>query len=173
MSDYKITFTVDGRVVPEKEILEMELSRYHHVFRIFDKKNIPVYLDNKELILAELLQLPLERAKIALAQTREALGKERTLELFAPEIEQGDNMWHEIGNTSRAGGNFQEAYVEVETENITLEQFMLFNQSLMKKIIFICLPRFIQNIIILMQIIKVNKLLSKHLECTKNLLIWT
>lgn len=133
MSDYKITFTVDGRVVPEKEILEMELSRYHHVFRIFDKKNIPVYLDNKELILAELLQLPLEHAKIALAQTREALGKERTLELFAPEIEQGDNMWHEIANTSRAGVNFQEAYVEVETENITLEQFMLFNQSLMKK----------------------------------------
>ena len=132
MSDYKITFKVDGRIVPEQEILEMELSRYHHVFHIFDEKKIPIHLDEKELVLADLLKLPLDQAKLALAQTREALGKEKTLELFAPEIQRGDDMWHEIANASRTGVNFQEAYVEVETENITLEQFLMFNQGLMK-----------------------------------------
>lgn len=133
MKDYTITFKVDGQIVTEEEILEMELSRYHHVFHIFDEKRIPISLDEKVLALDELLQLPLEQAKIALAQTREALGKEKTLALFASEIERGDDMWHEIANTSAAGVNFQEAYVEVETENITLEQFMMFNQQLMKK----------------------------------------
>ncbi|MBU5366177.1 hypothetical protein P7H74_08060 [Enterococcus devriesei] len=133
MSDYKISFKVDGRIVPEKEILEMELSRYHQVFHIFDKKNIPIHLDEQEVSLSELLQLPLNQAKIALAQTREALGKERTLELFASEIERGDAMWHEIAGSSEAGVNMQTAYVEVETENITLEQFMMFNQHLMKE----------------------------------------
>ncbi len=133
MKDYKIIFRVDGRIVPEAEILEMELSRYHHVFQIFDQKNIPISLADEELSYEELLQLPLEQAKIALAQTREALGKVKSLELFAPEIKRGDKMWHEIAAASKAGVNFQEAYVEVETENISLEQFMLFNQHLMKE----------------------------------------
>lgn len=133
MSDYKITFKVDGRIVPEQKILEMELSRYHHVFCIFNEKNIPIYLEGKELFLSELLDLPLEQAKVALAQTREALGKEKALKLFASEIERGDDMWHEIANSSRTGVNFQESYVEVETENITLEQFLMFNQGLMKE----------------------------------------
>lgn len=132
MNDYKITFTVDGRVVPEQEILEMELSRYHHVFQIFDDKKIPISLNNRPLSLEELLALPLESAKIALAQTREAIGKEKTLELFKPEIERGDQMWEKIAASSRAGVNFQEAYVEVETENISLIQFLMFNQSVMK-----------------------------------------
>jgi hypothetical protein len=82
MKDYKITFKVDGRIVPEKEILEMELSRYHHVFHIFDEKNIPISLDGNVLAMKDLLALPLEDAKTALAQTREAIGKEKTLELF-------------------------------------------------------------------------------------------
>lgn len=133
MKDYKIIFRVDDRIVPEAEILEMELSRYHHVFQIFDQKNIPISLADEELSYEELLQLPLEQAKIALAQTREALGKVKSLELFAPEIKRGDKMWHEIAAASKAGVNFQEAYVEVETENISLEQFMLFNQHLMKE----------------------------------------
>ncbi len=132
MSDYKIQFTVDGRKIPEKEILEMELSRYHHVFHIFDEKQIPISLDGKVLSLKQLLDLPLEKAKVALASTREAIGKEKTLELFKPELDRGDKMWEEIANGSPAGKNYQEAYVEVETENISLIQFMLFNQSLMK-----------------------------------------
>lgn len=133
MKDYKITFKVDDRIVPEKEILEMELSRYHHVFHIFDEKNIPISLDGKELSMKKLLALSLNDAKIALAQTREAIGKERTLELFDTEIKLGDDMWKEIANSSKPGINMQKAFVEVETENISLEQFMLFNQQLMKK----------------------------------------
>ena len=133
MKDYKITFKVDGRIISEKEILDMELSRYHHVFHIFDDKHIPISLDGKELALKELLELPLEQAKIALAQTRESIGKEKTLELFDDEIQLGDEMWHNIAQSSQAGVNMQKAFVEVETENISLEQFMLFNQQLMKQ----------------------------------------
>ena len=132
MNDFKIKFTVDGRTISEKEILEMELSRYHHVFHIFDEKKIPISLNNKTLSLKELLDLPLKSAKIALAQTRESIGKEKTLKLFKPEIERGDHMWEEIAASSCAGVNFQESYVEVETENISLIQFLMFNQSLMK-----------------------------------------
>lgn len=132
MSDYHIQFAVGGRDVSEKEIHEMELSRYHHVFDIFSEKGIDIKTDGKVLNLAELKALPLEKAKVALAQTREDIGKEKTLEIFKPEIDRGDQMWEEIAETSPAGTNFQEAYVNVETTNISLIQFMLFNQSLMK-----------------------------------------
>ncbi|KZU34491.1 hypothetical protein Nizo2535_0969 [Lactiplantibacillus plantarum] len=77
--------------------------------------------------------LSLDDAKIALAQTRESIGKEKTLALFKPETDRADQMWEHIADTSPVGKDFQEAYVDVETSNISLFQFMLFNQLLMKK----------------------------------------
>ena len=68
------------------------LSRHHYVFHIYDEKKIPISLNNKTLSLKELLDLPLESAKIALAQTRECIGKEKTLKQFKPEIDRGDQM---------------------------------------------------------------------------------
>ncbi|WEV44666.1 hypothetical protein OZX60_04315 [Streptococcaceae bacterium ESL0687] len=133
MQDYKIKFTVDGKVISQEEILEMELSRYHHVFKIFAEKGIPISLDGKQLSQNELFNLTLEKAKIALAQTREKMGKKKTLQVFAHEINQGDFMWEEIAEQAPENAGYQEAYVEVETENISLIQFLMFNQKLMKE----------------------------------------
>mgnify|MGYP003365562422 FL=1 len=82
MASYKITFRVDGQVVTEEDIRAVELQRYHHVFKIFDVKAIPITLDNQILDLESLLQLPLENAKVALAETREKIGKQKMLTLF-------------------------------------------------------------------------------------------
>jgi hypothetical protein len=133
MSDYEIKFKIDGKEITEQEILDMELSRYHHVFKIFDEKNIDIKLNDKVLTLDQLMDLPLADAKIALAQTRESIGKEKTLELFKPEITRGDEMWENIAANSEDMKNMQASYVEVETKNISLPQFLMFNQKLMKE----------------------------------------
>ncbi|MFT8493715.1 MAG: hypothetical protein ABF664_11700 [Liquorilactobacillus satsumensis] len=133
MSNYRITFKVAGKIVTAAKIREVELERYHHVFKVFNKKNISITLKGRPLTTAELLHLPLADAKIALAETREAIGKAKTLSLFAPEIEKSNKMWREIAENSQANQNLQAGIVEVETHNISLLQFMLFNQLLFKK----------------------------------------
>ncbi|CAK1224689.1 hypothetical protein [Fructobacillus evanidus] len=131
MSEYKIQFTVDGQKVDETAIREMELSRYHHVFDEFVAKNIPITLDQQVIPADQLKTLPLSSAKKALAQTKEAIGKEGMLKYYHDEIHESDEMWKEIAEN--ASPKMQQAIVEVETENISLIQFMLFNQSLAKE----------------------------------------
>lgn len=133
MSEFEIKFTVDDKEVTQKEIREIELERYHHVFNIFHEKGLEIKLNGQLLTLEDQLTLPLDDAKVALAQTREAMGKEKTLAVFKPETDRADQMWEEIAQTSELGKNFQEAYVNVETKNISLIQFMMFNQLLMKE----------------------------------------
>ncbi|GAO99584.1 hypothetical protein [Fructobacillus ficulneus] len=131
MDNFKITFTVDGQQVPEAKIYEMELSRYHKVFTDFNEKAIPLKLNGRIIELADALQLSLEDAREALAQTKEEIGKEGMLTYYSQEIDNADQMWTDIAKNSH--GPMQQAIVEVETENISLIQFMLFNQSLAKE----------------------------------------
>lgn len=133
MKDYKMQFEVDGKKISLAEIEEMEMKRYHHVFEIFGKKGISIKLDGVEKTQSELLSLSLEDAKRALAQTREEIGKEKTLELFSDEIKSSDQMWKEINETADFSQPYQQAIVDVKTENISLPQFMMFNQLLSKK----------------------------------------
>ncbi|MBW1605062.1 hypothetical protein [Lactobacillus sp. Sy-1] len=133
MADYTIKFSVDGRTILQSEILDMELSRYHHVFDVFASKGIDINLNGKKQSLSELKALSLDDAKLALAQTRESIGKPKTLELFKPEIERSDEMWQTIAKNADPNQPLQQAIVEVETDNISLIQFMLFNQSLAKE----------------------------------------
>ncbi|MGO0154375.1 hypothetical protein ACTL31_02120 [Leuconostoc mesenteroides] len=133
MENYHITFKVDGKIITEDEIRSVELERYHHVFNVFNQKNIPVKLDGQLYGLESLLNLSLEKAKEALAQTREEIGKEETLKLFRPEIAKSNDMWRYIADESPDPQEFQAGIVEVETENISLSQFLMFNQLLAKK----------------------------------------
>ncbi|CAH1856818.1 hypothetical protein R078131_01476 [Convivina intestini] len=133
MTDYHIKFTVDGQVITEKEIQAMELSHYHKVFHEFSEKKIVIRLDERPLSLDECLALSLDDAKEALAQTKEAIGKDGMLAYYHDEIQSSDQMWTEIASQANANQPLQEAIVEVETENISLIQFMLFNQSLAKE----------------------------------------
>ncbi|CAK1232725.1 hypothetical protein R55210_AODCCCNP_00435 [Fructobacillus fructosus] len=47
MSDYKIQFKIDGQVVTEEQIHDVELSRYHKVFKEFGEKQIPTDKNTK------------------------------------------------------------------------------------------------------------------------------
>ncbi|UQS87302.1 hypothetical protein MOO44_03860 [Nicoliella spurrieriana] len=132
MADYQIRFSVDGRTILESEILGMELSRYHHVFDVFDRKGLPISLNGNQQTLNQLKELSLADAKVALAQTRAAMGKAKTLAVFRPELDRSDQMWETIAKHADSNEPLQQAIVEVETDNISLVQFMMFNQGLAK-----------------------------------------
>lgn len=131
MSQYKIKFSVDGQKISQEEIQKVELERYHHVFEEFQTKNIPITLNQQVIPVEKLNELTLEDAKEALAQTKEAIGKAGMLNYYHDEIQESDQMWENIA--ANATGKMKQAIVEVETENISLIQFMLFNQSLAKE----------------------------------------
>ena len=133
MQNYNITFKVDGKIITESKIHEVELERYQHVFEVFSRKGISITLNGRRIAAEKLLQLTLDDAKIALAEIREKMGKAKTLELFAPEIEKSNKMWSKIIEGSPVNKDLQAGIVEVETHNISLFQFMMFNQLLSKK----------------------------------------
>lgn len=127
----EIHFTVNGQPVSEAQIRAVELSRYHHVFKLFDQKGVPVKLNGQPQSLDQLLNLPLATATEVLAQTKEEIGKPAMLELLQPEIERADERWTRYAQES-VGQPLRPAYVEVETKGISLFQFMLFSQELAK-----------------------------------------
>lgn len=133
MANYKITFKVNGKEVSQEEIRHMELSRYHLVFdELFGKGIVPTF-KGKEITKKQVFAMSLEDLTQSLAETRENLGREKTLELYREELAQGDAMWRNFAKNSRSRENLKAGIVEVETEGISLEQFMLLNQSIVKQ----------------------------------------
>lgn len=133
MADYNIRFRVDGKEVTQEEIREMELSRYRLVFAELLDKGVTPTLEGRPLTAQDLANMGLSQLTKALAETREALGREKTLQLYAEELAQGDAMWHDIAQNSAYRSNLKPGIVEVETTGISLEQFVLFNKSLEEK----------------------------------------
>lgn len=62
MSDYKIQFKIDGQVVTEEQIHDVELSRYHKVFKEFGEKQIPLQMNGQEYKVEDALEMSLEEA---------------------------------------------------------------------------------------------------------------
>ncbi|MFC4760858.1 hypothetical protein [Fructobacillus durionis] len=131
MADYKINFKIDGREVTQEEIHEVELSRYHKVFKEFGEKNIPLQMNGQSYKVEDALEMTLEDARELLAQSKEAVGKQGMLDYYKDELIRADKMWEDIADKADDKQPMKQAIVEVETENISLIQFMLFNQSLM------------------------------------------
>ena len=129
---FEIHFTVDGHAVSEAQIHQVELSRYHHVFKLLNQKGVTATLKGQDQRLDQLLALPLADAKDALAETKEAIGKPGMLELLKPELDQADQRWTDYAQHS-AGQPLRAAYVEAETKGIDLYQFMLFSQQMLKE----------------------------------------
>lgn len=132
MGDYEITFKVDGKIISQEQIREMELSRYHLVFKeMYEHEIVPLF-HGIEIPKNAAEKMPLDDLRECLAETRENLGRERIREIYKKDLENGDKMWHEIAQNSVKGKNLQAGLVEVETKGISLEQFMLCNQSIAK-----------------------------------------
>ncbi len=74
MQNFNITFKIDGKIITESKIHEVELERYQHVFEVFSRKGISITLNGRRIAAKELWQLTLDNAKIALAETREKMG---------------------------------------------------------------------------------------------------
>lgn len=129
---FEIHFTVDGHAVSEAQIHQVELSRYHHVFKLLNQKGVTATLKGQDQRLDQLLALPLADAKDALAETKEAIGKPGMLELLKSELAQADRRWTDYARES-AGQPLRAAYVEAETKGIDLYQFMLFSQQMLKE----------------------------------------
>lgn len=133
MSDYKIQFKIDGQVVTEEQIHDVELSRYHKVFKEFGEKQIPLQMNGQEYKVEDALEMSLEEAKELLAQSKEDVGKQGMLDYYKDELLRADHMWEDIADRADDSKPMKQAIVEVETENISLIQFMLFNMSLAKE----------------------------------------
>ncbi|WP_210135414.1 hypothetical protein [Staphylococcus sp. GDX8P80P] len=133
MMNYKITFKVNGKEVSQEEIRHMELNRYQLVFdELFSKGIVPTF-KGKEITKDQVSTMSLQDLTQSLAETRENLGRKKTLDLYREELALGDAMWHDFAKYSRSRENLKPGVVEVETEGISLEQFMLLNQSIAKQ----------------------------------------
>ncbi|MDF7636704.1 hypothetical protein PT274_00300 [Leuconostocaceae bacterium ESL0958] len=132
-ADQSIQFKVDGEVVSQAAIREMEDSRYDVVFDDFESKQIPLTMNGQGVDCAAAKEMDLDQKKEVLAQTREKLGRSKILELWADDIKESDAMWQDIAAKADDSQPLQQAIVEVTTDNISLVQFLLFNQSLAKE----------------------------------------
>lgn len=132
MSNYEIIFKVDGKIITQEKIREVELSRYHLVFKEMYEHEITPLLHGAAITKNVAEQMDLDDLKECLAETRENLGRERIREIYKKDLEKGDEMWHEIARNSIKGKHLQAGLVEVETKGISLEQFMVCNQNIAK-----------------------------------------
>ncbi|BAK30183.1 MULTISPECIES: hypothetical protein [Streptococcus] len=128
-----ITFTVNNQVISRDEIKKMERSRYDLVYQELMKKGFSPKVNGKAICLESLPKQSLQDLKEGLAQFREDMGRQKILEIYADDLKKGDVMWHDFAQKSAYRKNLKIGEVEVETHGITLEQFLLFNQSLAKK----------------------------------------
>ncbi|MGN1381475.1 MAG: hypothetical protein ACI4W2_01515 [Eubacterium sp.] len=120
-----IEFKSEGKSFTQKEIYDMEYSRYQKVLSEFVEKGVlkPEQIDG----------ISLEDARPLLAETKEKLGREKIQELYREELLAGDEMWHEIASKSRTKENLQQKIVEVHAKGISIYQFMMVNGSLAKE----------------------------------------
>lgn len=127
-----ITFKVDGGEVTQEQIHACELERYALVFSEFEAKGANLIRKGERISAAQATALSLDEQKDVLAQAKEALGRDVIREMYAEELKQADQMWREIAENSEYGRNLQPGYVEVEAPCVTLQQFMVCNQAIVK-----------------------------------------
>lgn len=130
MPNQTITFRVDGKVVPEQEIRDKELERARVALHTLYGLGANISFNGADIDEDTAMAMSLEEAKTALAQSREAIGRQRMIPLLQPLISQSDAMWHEIAASSPYREKLQASYVEAETTGIELQQFLMFNRSL-------------------------------------------
>ena len=87
MSNYEIIFKVDGKIITQEKIREVELSRYHLVFKEMYEHEITPLLHGAAITKNVAEQMDLDDLKECLAETRENLGRERIREIYKKDLE--------------------------------------------------------------------------------------
>lgn len=131
-NEYEVTFTVDGKIVSERQIRAVEGQRYRVAFQKLAGAGAGLVHDGVAITLEQACKLPLDQARDALAQTKTAIGRPGVIGLLHDSIEASDAMWKDIADSSPRREDLQQGIVEVHARGITLPQFMLFNQAMMK-----------------------------------------
>ncbi len=128
-AEHEINFSVDGRMVSQNEIRIKELERYRVAFKKMTDAGATLLGEIGAISCEEACDLPLEKAKDALARSKAAIGRQGMVDLLHDSIAQSDAMWKEIARSSPCRKNLQAGIVEVHAKGVTLPQFMLVNQK--------------------------------------------
>ena len=129
---FEISFVIEGEEVGLERIRQKEAERYQAAFRTMAACGASLFLDGKGISCDGACALPLADARKALAETKESYGREGMVQLLEGPIRTSDALWRDIADASPYRAGFRRAAVEVETRDISLEQFALFNQKLAK-----------------------------------------
>lgn len=129
MSKIEINFVINGKLVSQQEIRAVEFIRTKKVIR--ELISLGESITYKEIVLTEkeIENIDFEKAKEALAETKERIGNDHMLELYKSKIEESNEMWREIAEKSPAIENLQPCIVAVEVRGITIEEVMDFMKS--------------------------------------------
>lgn len=133
MDTVEVEFKVDGETIPEEDIRRIERDRYNVAFANFYEAGCKAKLDGKELTYEECKALTLPEATEALAQLKEELGNDGIERALAPVLEQGYEQWRDIAARSRRHENLTPGFVEIEAKGLSLIQFLMANQLVMKE----------------------------------------
>lgn len=129
MSKVEINFVINGKLVSQQEIRAVEFVRTKKVIRELMKLGESITYKGTALSEKEIDNIDFEKAKEALAETKEKIGNERMLKLYEKHIEKSNDMWREIAEKSPAMENLQPCIVAVQVKGITLEELMKFLKS--------------------------------------------
>lgn len=129
MSKVEINFVINGRLVSQQEIRAVEFIRTKKVIKELIKFGENITYKGTVLNQDEIDIIDFEKAKEALAETKERIGNESMIELYKEKIEKSNEMWREIAENSPAMENLQPCIVAAQVRGITLDELMDFMKS--------------------------------------------
>ncbi len=132
MEGYQITFKAGEKEISQEQIYEAEMKCYKKVFREFEQKRIPILLEGEWLSSEAVDKLDLKKAKKALGQTKENIGRSNLRRLYEKELKSSDEEWKKIAENSTAKKNLKPVYVDAEIKGISLHQFVISNHEIAK-----------------------------------------
>lgn len=133
MNNVELKFIIDGKEVAQEEIRAVEFSRYKKVIDEFMSLGESVTYEGTPLTREDMDHIDLEKAKEALAETKERLGNDAIKELYKEKLERSDAMWREIAEKSPARENLQSCIVEVEAKGLTIQDFAVYFKQIEEK----------------------------------------
>ncbi|WNC13025.1 hypothetical protein [Brevibacillus brevis] len=133
MSNVDIKFIIDGKEVSQEEIRAVEYSRSKKVIDELISLGESVTYEGIPLTREEIDNIDLEKAKEALAETKERLGNDAIKELYKEKLELSDAMWREIAEKSPARENLQPCIIEVEAKGLSIQEFAVYFKQIEEK----------------------------------------
>jgi hypothetical protein len=124
MANVRVTVTVDGRDVPESEILALHLERAKKTLAKMLELGGPPTLLGVAITERDIDEFDLQRAKDALRETKQRLGNDGLVAIYAKELRKTDQMWREIAAASPSDVDLQPSTAEITADGLTMGKFM-------------------------------------------------